>query len=159
MTAILALLPLQTSFVAKEAGLAWSFAGKAIWRSGHYDLVGKELRGEVYCFTAPNGHFDSEALYQSDVKRTKDDVSTTKFNQYKLTTDFTGIPAILSEQQYLWVGASVASRCVYAAQGKKAWVVRLWWPDHTYSVGVATAEAFLKSCRRTPEPSTRLPNG
>jgi len=158
MSLILVLLALQTA-AAKNVGLAWDFPGKATWKDGHYRLSGKNLNGEVFSFTTSNGHFDAEALFQSDVKRTKDDVATKEFSQIKLSTQFAGMPALLSDQRYQWNGASVASRCVYAAQGKKAWVVRLWWPRDNAATGSAAAEAFLKSCRRTPEPPTRLPNG
>ncbi len=158
MNALLALIALQTSSAAKEIGLIWDFPGKAIWADGHYNLVGKRFRGEVYCFTTTNGHFSAEALFQSDTKKTKEAEATKEFSQVKLLTTFAGMPALLTDQRYLWNGAQVASRCVYAAQSKKAWVVRLWWP-RVNSAGGAMAEAFLKSCRRTPEPPIRLPNG
>lgn len=159
MNAFLALLALQTPFVAKEAGLSWRFSGKATWTSGHYDLVSKEFRGEVFCFTAPKGHYDAETLFQSDTKRTENDVAARDFSQVKLSTQFAGMPALLSDQRYSWNGALVASRCIYAAQGNKAWIVRLWWPRASSATGDAAAEAFLKSCHRMPEPPTHSPNG
>lgn len=148
MSPVLAVLLLQTPL--KEVGLTWRFSGTAKWSKGRYDLVGKDLRGEVYWFTAPKGHFDAEALYKSDTQRTKEADSAKEFSHLKMPTVFAGIPAIASDQRYLWNGSPVTSRCVYAAQGNRAWVVRLWWPRTNLNGGKA-ADAFLKSCVRTPE--------
>jgi len=145
MSPLLALLVLQAP-LTKEVGLTWSFPGTVKWSKGRYELVGKEIRGEVVWFTAPNGRFEAEALYKSDTQRTKEADETREFSHVRTSTTFAGLPAIASDQRYMWKGAMVASRCVYAVQGNRAWVVRLWWPRTRLGGGKA-AEAFLQSCR------------
>ena len=140
--ALLAVAP----FVAKDAGLAWNFEGDVTPRKGGYDLKGKDLRGEVAFYVAPNGRYDAEALYRSDTQRTKEADAAKRFTHVRKATTFAGMPAILSDQRYLWNEVPVASRCVYCAAGDRAWAVRLWWPPA--SGGEKEAEAFLRGVRR-----------
>ena len=138
---VLALVP----FVAADAGLAWSFDGTVTRGAGRYGLVGGGLRGDVTWFVAPKGGFSAQSLYESDIARTKDAPASRGFAQTRRDVLLAGHPAIGSEQRYAWNGVPVASRCVYCAAGRRAWVVRLWWPPK--SGGAKAAEAFLKSVR------------
>ena len=134
-------------FVAKDAGLSWTFGGEVRSSKGGYDLVGKEFRGEVAFYVAPKGGYDAERLYRSDTQRTKEADAAKGFAHVRTATTFAGMPAIRSDQRYLWNGVAVASRCLYCAQGNRAWIVRLWWPPA--SDGEKAAEAFLEGVRRT----------
>ena len=151
-----------TPFVAKDAGLRWNFDGTstpAVGSSGRYDLVGKSLRGEIAWFLAPKRRFDVEALYKSDTQRTKEADEAKGFTHVRMKATLAGISAIRSDQWYEWSGAKVASRCLYAAQGDRAWVVRLWWSP--LSNGDRAADAFLKSLALVAKPSpgtTRSPS-
>lgn len=136
---------LLASYVATDAGMSWSFAGTSTKKGGRYELVGKELRGEVAFFVAPKGGFDAEKLYRSDTQRTKEADASKGFTHVVKKGILAGMPAILSDQRYLWDGAAVASRCVYATKGNRAWVVRLWWPPK--STGAKASEELLKSFR------------
>lgn len=142
MSPVLALL-----FLAKDAGLSWEFDGHTTKAAGRYELVGKGFRGEVYWFATPKGRFDAESLYNGDTGRTKEADRTKAFTHERLPLVFAGMPAILSEQRYRWDDALVTSRCVYCAQGSRAWVVRLWWPRASVA-GDAAAWALLKSFKR-----------
>lgn len=140
---ILALAP----FIATDANLSWSFEGKTLKKAGRYDLVGKDLRGEVHWFLAEKGHYDAQVLYKSDTLRTKEADATKSFSHEAAAGAFAGMPAIVSDQRYLWQDAMVRSRCIYCAQGNRAWVVRLWWPRGS-TAGEDAATSFLKSFRR-----------
>lgn len=140
-------LLLLAPFVAREAGLSWDFGVKTTKSGGHYEVVGKAFRGEVFWFVAPKGRYDAEPLYQRDTERTKEADQTKAFAHERSTATLAGMPAIGSDQTYLWDGERVASRCVYCAQGARAWVVRLWWPRDRAS-GSSEADRFLKSLRR-----------
>lgn len=141
----LALLALDP-FFARDAGLSWRFEGTVEPRAGGYDLVGKDLRGEVAFYRTASGRFDAEELYRRDTQRTKEADAAKAFAHVRAATTLAEMPAIASEQRYFWNGVAVASRCVYCAQGDRAWVVRLWWPPA--SKGAKAAEAFLRSARR-----------
>ena len=146
----LAFLPLAPSVtVARDAGLVWSFDGTVRKASGRYLLAGKALRGEIAWSIAPTGRYDAEALYEADTRRTKEADATKAFRHVRRKGALAGVPAIVSEQTYRWDGAAVASRCVYAAKGRRAWTVRLWWPAGGTDGGTA-AEALLKSFREIP---------
>ncbi len=130
-------------FVAKEAGLAWSFEGRITRETGRYRLVGKELRGEIAFF---NANLSAQKLYESDTSRTKDADAARRFTHVQKPATLAGMPAIESDQRYLWNDVPVASRCLYCADGGRAWVVRLWWSPS--SKGDKEAEAFLKGIRK-----------
>ena len=149
MNPLFALLVLQTPFVAKDAGLTWNFPGTIKAAAGRYDLIGKNLRGEVHWFVAKSGRFEAEALYKSDTQRTKESDQTKSFSHQRSDVTFAGGPAIRSDQLYLWNDAAVSSRCIYASQGNRAWVIRLWWPRAEEKTS-AVADAVLKSFRRFP---------
>lgn len=145
-----ALLAAPLPTVAKEAGLAWSFDGTVRPGVGRYELVGKELRGEVAWFVTAKGRFDAEAMYAKDTQRTKEADAAKGFRHTRKDDLFAGMPAIRSDQTYLWDGASVVSRCVYCAKGNRAWVVRLWWPATpltAQTAGSRAAESFLRSVK------------
>jgi hypothetical protein len=144
-SAVLAVL--QTPFVAKDAGLTWRFPGTVKTSKGKYDLKGKELQGEVYWFVTPKGKYDAEKLYKSDTFRTKEADATKGFTHVRSATMFAGIPAIQSDQHYTWSGAPVVSRCVYAAEKNRAWVVRLWWSPQSKTAPVE-ATLFISSVRK-----------
>ena len=139
-------LLLLAPFVAKDAGLAWDFDGDVRPKKGGYDLVGKELRGEVVFYVAAKGSFNAEKLYRSDTQRTKEADAAKGFTHVRKKTTLAGMPAIVSDQRYRWNDVPVASRCVYCAKGDRAWVVRLWWPPA--SGGEKAAGTFLKGVRR-----------
>lgn len=141
--------PLLLLFVAKDARLSWEFDGTSTKAAGKYELVGRSLRGEVAWFAAPKGRYDAQALYKSDTERTKEADATTAFSHLESPTTLAAMPALQSDQTYLWDGAAVASRCVYCAKGNRAWVVRLWWPRGS-SAGKAAAITTLKSFKRLP---------
>ena len=135
---LLALMPT----VAKDAGLSWDFDGTVRKAAGRYDLVGKDLRGEVDWFFAPKGRFDAQKLYESDTWRTKEADEAKGFRHVRKDDSLAGMTAIRSDQTYAWNGVAIVSRCLYAAKGERAWAVRLWWPA-TRPEAVQKANAFL----------------
>ena len=141
--ALLVLAP----FVAKDAGLLWNFDGEVRPKKGGYDLIGKDLRGEIAFYVTPKGSFDAEKLYRSDTQRTKEADAAKGFTHVKKAVVFAGMPAISGDQRYLWNDVPVASRCVYCVKENRAWVVRLWWSPS--SGGERSTEAFLKSVKPT----------
>ncbi|RYG21359.1 hypothetical protein EON82_18975 [bacterium] len=143
--AVLAVL--QTRFEAKEAGLSWRFPGTVKPLKGRYELVSNELRGEVHWFEAPKGKYEPEKLYKSDTLRTKEADATKGFSHVRTMTVFAGVKAIRSDQRYTWNGAPVVSRCVYAADRDRAWVVRLWWSPRS-KFAPTLAGVFLESFQK-----------
>ena len=139
--ALLAVAP----FVATDAGLAWDAPVRTVREPGRVRLEGRAMRGEIAWFVAKRGTFSAEKLYESDTRRTKEADAAKGFAQARSTTILAGMPAIRSDQTYLWNGVPVASRCVYCVRGARAWVVRLWWPPA--SEGAKEAEAFLRGVR------------
>jgi hypothetical protein len=143
--AVLAVL--QTRFEAKEAGLSWRFPGTVNPAKGRYELVSSELRGEVHWFVASKGRYDAEKLYGSDTLRTKQAGATKGFTHVRKPTVFAGLKAIQSDQRYAWNGSPIVSRCVYAADKNRAWVVRLWWSP-TSKFAPTLAGVFLESFQK-----------
>ncbi|GEM_PF-4619945 len=141
--AVLALMP----FAAKDIGLMWDFPGTVRPGAGKVDLFGKDLRGEVHWFVSPKRRVGVEALAKDDTQRTKEADPAKGFTHVQAPTRFAGLPAIVSDQRYLWAGVPVASRCVYCVEGNRGWVVRLWWPRGS-ATAPATATAFLKTFKR-----------
>lgn len=150
MIPLFPLLATPAVTVARDAGLSWSFDGTVRKAAGRYDLVGKDLRGEIAWFVASKGHFDAETLYASDTRRTKEADAAKGFRHTRKDDLLAGTLAIRSDQNYLWNGAAVASRCLYGAKGSRAWIVRLWWPATpplANAAGLKAADAFLATVK------------
>ena len=118
--ALLALAP----YAAADAGLAWSFDGTVRKGAGRYDLAGKVLHGDVAWFVAPKGGFSAQALYESDIAKTKDALAAKGFAQTRKDVLLAGRPpSSASSATFGTASPSPPGACTAPPEAAPGWSV------------------------------------